>query len=43
MKNKEHLSQQGLEEIIAIRASINKGLAPTLKTYLTNINPIQRP
>jgi hypothetical protein len=31
MQRREHLTNQGLQKIINIRASINKGLSPLLK------------
>ena len=42
--NKEHLTKEGLRKIVAIKASINKGLGlRELKTAFPNIKPIKRP
>ena len=43
IQNKEHLTKQGLQKIIMIRATINKGLTDQLKTAFPNIIPIERP
>jgi hypothetical protein len=43
MKNKEHLTSEGLTKIISIRASINKGLSETLYTNFPGIIPAVRP
>lgn len=39
--NKEHLTLEGLRKIVAIRASINKGLTP--KESFLHIVPVPRP
>ncbi len=39
----EHLSAEGLQEIINIRASINLGLSDSLKTIFPNTVPVARP
>ena len=31
LQNKEHLTEEGLRKILAIRASLNQGLTPELK------------
>lgn len=43
MFNKEHLHLEGLNKILSIRASMNKGLTETLKTMFPNIIPVERP
>ena len=40
---KEHLTPAGLQEIINIRASMNKGLTPRLKEFFPNSIPVKRP
>lgn len=40
---KKHLSLEGIEEIISIRASLNLGLTDTLKENFPNIKPINKP
>ena len=42
MKNKEHLTQEGLWQIVAIRASINLGLSSELKAAFSDIVPVSR-
>jgi len=34
---------EGLEKIVAIKASMNKGLSPELKAAFPNITPMDRP
>ena len=43
MKNKEHLTMEGLEKIVNLRASMNKGLSNELKVTFPNTIPVQRP
>jgi hypothetical protein len=43
ISNKEHLSQEGLHKIVAIKASINLGLSVVLKAAFPNITPVSRP
>lgn len=43
IKIKEHLTEKGFHKILAIRASINKGLPPALKEIFPNITPSVRP
>jgi hypothetical protein len=43
IKNKEHLSIEGLTKIINIKASLNLGLSEILKTNFNKINPVKRP
>ena len=43
MKNKEHLTKEGLQQIVNIKASMNRGLSPELKAAFPNTIPVQRP
>ena len=43
IKNKEHLTMEGLRKIVSIRASINWGLPLGLKTVMVDITPVERP
>ena len=43
IKNQEHLTIEGLREIVAIRASINRGLSSELEKAFPEIIPIKRP
>jgi hypothetical protein len=43
MNRKEHLRMEGLQKIVSIRASINKGLSAKLTEAFPNIVPIERP
>ena len=43
MVNKRHLTKEGIEEIISIRASINKGLSEKLAAAFPNVKAIVRP
>nr|QBM09603.1 hypothetical protein [Dactylella sp.] len=43
MKNKEHLTQEGLQQIVSLRALSNKGLSDKLKVAFPDIIPAQRP
>ena len=43
MNKKEHLTKEGLNKIVAIKASMNKGLSDELKAAFPNIGPVQRP
>ena len=40
---KEHLTKQGLDKIVSIKASINKGLSNELKAAFPLVTPVQRP
>ena len=41
---KEHLTTEaGFQEILAIRAAMNRGLSPNLKLVFPNIVPVIRP
>lgn len=35
--NKEHLTQAGLSELVAIKASMNLGLSPELKSAFSDV------
>jgi hypothetical protein len=43
ISNKEHLTSKGIEDIVSIKASINKGLSDKLISKYPNIIPIDRP
>jgi hypothetical protein len=44
MKVKRHLTLEGVQEIMAIKASMNNGLSNELKTaFLNSIIPVERP
>jgi hypothetical protein len=43
MQAKENLTKEGLEKIVAIKASMNLGLSQKLQVAFTNINPVIRP
>jgi hypothetical protein len=43
MLNKEHLTEQGLREIVSLKASMNLGLSDELKSAFPNIKPAERP
>lgn len=43
MKNKTHLTKEGLNKIVNIRASMKNGLSNELKINITNIIPITKP
>ncbi len=43
IKNKQHLTEEGFNKILALRASINKGLPTPLKEAFPNIIPSERP
>ena len=43
MNRKEHLTKEGLQQIINIRASINLGLSDKLKTDFPNTKPVNIP
>jgi hypothetical protein len=42
VKNKEHLNVEGLNKILAHKASMNKGLPKSLGDNFTNIIPVER-
>lgn len=43
MDKREHLTEVGLQSIINLRASLNKGLSPSLKEAFPNSVPVLRP
>jgi hypothetical protein len=43
VQNKEHLTREGLEKIVAIKASINNGLSDELKAAFPDTIPVTRP
>lgn len=43
MEPKKHLTQKGLDEIVSLKASLNKGLFPSLKNAFPNVIPAPRP
>jgi hypothetical protein len=43
IKDKKHLTIEGLQELISIRASVNKGLSERLKLAFPNIKPVVKP
>lgn len=43
MSKKEHLTHAGLQEIVNLRASINRGLSDTLTAAFPNTKPVPRP
>ena len=43
IQNQEHLTLQGFEKIMAIKASINRGLSDKLKAAFPHIIPVLRP
>jgi hypothetical protein len=43
INNKSHLSNEGLNQIINIKAYMNLGLSDLLKLYFNNVNQLERP
>jgi hypothetical protein len=43
IQNKEHLTEEGLRKIVAIKASLNLGLSEELKAAFPKILPVTRP
>jgi len=43
MENGTHLTCEGLEKVLALKASLNKGLTPVLKAAFPDIIPVIRP
>ena len=43
MMRKEHLTEEGFRKILAIKASMNEGLSPELKSAFTDVTPAERP
>lgn len=42
IRNKEHLTIEGLNKLIAIQASVNKGLLSELKEVYPDVEPVKR-
>jgi hypothetical protein len=43
MIGKQHLNPSGLQKVVNIRASMNKGITTKLKDSFLNIKPVARP
>lgn len=43
IKNKEHLTIEGLRKIVAIKSVMNNGLSNELKAAFSDITPVERP
>lgn len=43
IKQKQHLTQEGLEKIVALRYNLNRGITDELKFEFQNIVPVNRP
>jgi hypothetical protein len=43
MKDKEHLTQEGLQKIVSIKAVLNNGLPKELKIAFPDTVPVIRP
>jgi hypothetical protein len=43
MKNKKHLTKEGLQQIVNLRASMNLGLSDKLKKAFPDVIPVKRP
>lgn len=43
ISHKEHLTTEGLQKLVAIKASMNNGLSDELKAAFPNISPVTRP
>ena len=43
LKNKEHLTKKGFNQILAIKSSMNKGLSEELQLVFPQITPVNRP
>ena len=43
MIRKEHLTEDGLRKIVAIKAAMNLGLSEKLSTAFSNVVPVERP
>jgi hypothetical protein len=41
--NKEHLTVEGLNKIVAIKASMNRSLSSAIEAAFPNIFPVERP
>jgi hypothetical protein len=40
---KKHLTKEGLDKLIAIKSSINKGLSEELKQAFPHVEPVLKP
>ena len=43
MLNKQHLTEDGLRKIVALKASINLGLTPSLQDAFPKVTPVEKP
>ncbi len=43
MQAKEHLTDAGINKIVAIKASMNNGLSSDLYAAFPSLNPVSRP
>ena len=43
MKSKEHLTDAGINKIVAMKASMNNGLSEDLSAAFPNLKPVPRP
>ena len=43
IQRKEHLTREGLDKVIALKANLNLGLSDELKAAFPNIIPVKRP
>jgi len=43
MSKKEHLKSEGLQKVINLKSSMNKGSTPILIKHFPNLNPVNRP
>jgi hypothetical protein len=43
MLNKQHLTEDGLHKIVALKASINLGLPTSLQDSFNKVTPVERP
>ena len=43
MNRKEHLTQDGLRQIVGIRAAMNNGLSEEQKAVFSDVIPVKRP
>jgi hypothetical protein len=42
-ERKEHLTLEGLQKLVNLRATLNLGLSPQLAAAFPNTNPVSRP
>jgi len=43
MLNKQHLTEDGLHKIVALKPSINLGLPMSLQDVFNKVTPVERP